>query len=418
MPITYGPGAALPTPGTSAYAAAQSGSGYVSAGRQSSGGGGSSGGGSSGGGGGSASTTSFPTLTKGGQQATPGAGTTQAQYDAAIAAGWTPLAGATTPSTPKTTPATTPAGGTTTPSGTPTVPTTPTPGQAATPSNTPGGTEAPGGTDTLLSQNPEFASLMGNAADAEKYLTSGGIDPNFENALFNKYSAEAAPSIQATEDAFNAQIKTTEDAAAGGQGALVGQMIASGITNQAGTYLGKSEELTADKVNEIIANKGKAVTDILTQVRKDAETNAPILAQNAVNAVKSLSENFISWQGFKASFPEEYNNIVQAMGGENAAAALYTIQAPQATEIQHYTHGSSYVQITKDPISGAIHSSTFDLGFTPPANWTFQKVGTQGLLAFDPATYNPADPSTFKYYDATSGLQCSTTINRCFKYSR
>ena len=283
---------------------------------------------------------------------------------------------------------------------TPAVPTTPTPGAPATPSSTPGGTEN-GGTP-LLANNPELAGLMGNATAAETYLTDPSAPQGFEEDLFNKYLGEAQPNIAATEDTYNAQIQTTEDAANAGQGALIGQMISGGFTNQAGTYLGKSEQLTGDAVNELIANRGAAVQTILDSVRTAAETNAPTLAANAVAAVKSLSQNMISWEQFQKTFPDEYNTIAAQFGGPDGAAAMYATSAPATSILKQWqSYDASGNQMNNAMIQDSATGSTQVVSYAIPANASIpanSKV-TNGPSGTNTLIVTPTDGNGNALYD-------------------
>lgn len=287
-------------------------------------------------------------------------------------------------------------------------------------------------TQSPYGQNSNASAANAINANANRASADIGADPFAPGGSFDTDFARETQMSQSKIDAINssaaAQIqevndtKTQRDAAltAGinsslGAAGLQGSTVATATLNNS---LAPGDKADEDTINNITVQRQANVASVLDSI--EASANADVVTgenadQNAITAqtnlkattqdqIKSLASSEVDLQSFKQNFPDQYATLVAGMGGdENLVSANWALSKPQGAVIQAYQQGGNYVQITKDPLTGAVSSQTFALGFTPPPNWTAQKVGTQGLMYYDPTTFNPNDPSTYKYFDATNG---------------
>lgn len=281
-------------------------------------------------------------------------------------------------------------------------------GAASTPVNpaTPSATNAPVGSDTEEDGNENSPFLLAGANSAEQF-TENPVTPNsLEDQEYGKYMSEYGNNeIQASEDAYNDEIARAEDTGDTEKGATGAALVAAGLSGSTAVApaLGAVDENTAANVNEITTQRGQAVQGIIDNIRQAAQTNSRTDAANAISYVKTLGQNYVALQDFKSSFPDEYQHVLAAYGGdENALIASGAITAPKV--LSSYVQGSNYVQTVQDPVTGKVTAQTFGLSVTPPVGWTSEKL-TNAIVFTDPN--NAANSITY----TTDPLTGALTVN-------
>lgn len=277
---------------------------------------------------------------------------------------------------------------------------TATPGAPASPAAPAAPASAPGG-----SESGNDAYLLGGSDGAVNFELNPTDVGSLEDQEYAKGVQEAQPSIQAADDAYNAEISQQEDVGKTEESATGAALVAAGLggSTQAAPALGQTGKATAEQVSSLVAQRGQAVQSILDNVRATAQTNSRSDAQNSIATVKALGQNYVSLQEFKSAFPDEYSSVLKSFGGdENALIASGAITAPKV--LSSYVQGSNYVQTVQDPVTGKVIAQTFALSVTPPTGWSSEKL-TNAIVFTDPS--NAANSITY----TTDPLTGALTVN-------
>jgi hypothetical protein len=313
------------------------------------------------------------------------------------------------PATVTTTPVVTPA---------PVVPTTPT-------TPTPGATPSPDG---------YYARSTPGADAATSYL--GTFKPPVsEDEAFNKYRKETQALIDTINQSYDRQVaQTIKDNEANAVGAGTEAAIAGGNAGASAARMrGEADPKIAsietqrradiEKVNQgIISSAEQYAKQSKIDARQSAGDVLDVgdkLKNDATNSIKTLASAHTDWENYKQSNPQAYQALVTSLGGDsNIADAIYANSIPKQDVLQQYINGSKVIQVTQDPVTRKVSTQSYDIGVDLPKNWQQQKIGTNSVLFYDPNTFNPNDPSTFKMFATdpltgmpvvTSGTQASTS---------
>lgn len=249
--------------------------------------------------------------------------------------------------------------------------------------------------------------------------------PLTEDDVYKSLLSQGQGVIDSIQQGYDTQISATTNAdtvtgnqAQEDQNAM---SAASGLLGSSSAIAGSDrvKSATQDKIQTdtapLIAGRQKDVATALQTIASNAQSLYPIEEEqqqqqlsNAQDAIKTLANAEVDWDSFKGT--PQYDQLVQQLGGDpNYADALFTMNKPVGTVDPNLSKvlGNTYYQVTRDPVTGAMNSSSFSLPYTPPTNWVAQKVSTTTLLMQDP---NNASNSILYTTDPISGqVQVSGT---------
>lgn len=294
----------------------------------------------------------------------------------------------------------------------------------STPSNlTPGyGTALVPGSPVVNQGQPSPDGYFARSTPAETYM--GTFQPPVsQDEAFNKYRQETQGLIDAINQSYTSQVNEvrrqteasavgagTEAAIGGGNGgAGAARMRAEGDPKIAQIEASRRSDL--EKVNQGIIKSAEDYAKLSQERATTSATNAIAMKDkfktDASSNIATLAKGGQNWEEYKQNHPQEYQTLLQQLGGDaNIADAIYANSIPKKDILSTTTSGSKAIVISQDPITGKTSAHTYDLGIDMPKNWTQQKIGTNSSLFYDPATFNPNDPSTFKMFslDPLTGL--------------
>lgn len=242
--------------------------------------------------------------------------------------------------------------------------------------------------------------------------------PLTEDEVYQKMLSQSQGMIDQIQTGYDQQISANKNDAqvdAGQQQQNQNAMAAaSGLLGSSAATGGAAQINSAaqDKIQSqnapIIEQRAQAVATALGNIQSNAmseySTESTQNQQNLTNAqdaVKTLATAGVNWDTFKGT--PQYQTLVSQLGGDpNYADALFTMNKPVGTVDPTLSKvlGNTYYQVTRDPVTGAMSSSSFTLPYTPPTGWTGQKVSTTTLLMQDP---NDASNSILYTTDPISG---------------
>lgn len=275
--------------------------------------------------------------------------------------------------------------------------------------------------DTTLPRVTPTPETIGTKADYS------GTAPNQDNPpippaptedqTYQKLLDQSSGLIKSTTDIYNkelqdAQLKTSAVEAASGLGG-------------SSTAIGMDEATAAP----ILQKRTQDLSAIYDSIQKNAQTlnqqqfsNTETLKQdqiqatatakaNATDAVKAMAANHLDWANYKQTNPDNYNALVKSLGGDpNYADALFASSIPPQNVQQSWVSGSTFNQLTTDPVTGKPSIQSYDLGVKIPQNWTADKIGTNAVIYHGP-NWDPTDPSTYQTFavDPSTGLPTTQT---------
>lgn len=292
---------------------------------------------------------------------------------------------------------------------------------------TPDPSNPAGLTATRSGVNADAAAAAEGLSGGQGYdVNGGGVNreqPLTEDEVYKKMLKQSQGIIDKIQGGYDSEIKANTDAAsvdaAKAQQDQSAMSAASGLIGSSAAIAGASKTASdssaalAKENAPVVAARQTAVANALQTIASNAMTEystefdqAQTTRKNAVDAITAMGNAEVNWDAFKNT--PAYAQVVAQLGGDtNYADAIFTLSKPQGVVDPNLSKviGNTYYQITKDPVTGKISQSSFELPYDVPKNWTFQKVGTNAAIVYDPNTYNPADPSTFKnvYIDPFTG---------------
>lgn len=280
---------------------------------------------------------------------------------------------------------------------------------------------------SVAQQGAQSSRINANANNAAEYLTNV-TPPQTEEQIFQSYVTQNQSLIDSINQKYDAEAVVQQNENAGSVRETNAQSVSAGLmgspdasTAQATqTKLGddKITALNAQRSNDIQAVLGKISDNAIAQAnteKQQAETDAQTalatrdqIRTQAQDAIKTLAAAHVDWTKYKTTNPDSYNNLVQQLGGDpNVADAFFAMSYPQNTVVSAATIGSTYYQVTRDPVTGNVSSQQFDLGFTPPTGWVQNKIGTTSIVLQDPN--NPANTIIYSTNPFTGGTTVSGT---------
>ena len=281
-------------------------------------------------------------------------------------------------------------------------------------SSAPGGSPAGGTSNGLprVTPTPESGAPVNySETPAPASVPAAPTEDQSYAALLNK----SRGLITSTEEQYKQQLAKTS-------GQTAAEAAASGLGGSS-AYTGMDQAAAAP----ILAQRDKDLAGIYQQIeqeavqqnqqdfnqtealKQDSIAAAATSLTNATNAVKTMAANHLDWNAYKQSNPQNYNALVTALGGDpNVADALFASSIPPQTVQQTWVSGSTFNQLTTDPVTGKPSIQTYDLGVKIPQNWTSDKIGTNAIVYHGP-NWDPTDPSTYQMFavDPVTGLPTS-----------
>lgn len=230
-----------------------------------------------------------------------------------------------------------------------------------------------------------------------------GQSSNLLSTIQQEFDAATTSVVTADTQAGNIAMQNTNAASAAS--GLLGSSAAAG--NAAMTGANTAANITKDTA-AITAQRAQAVAGILQNLtslaqsqsnteatRYDTESQNALslsgqLKQQTLQSIQGLASHGINWQTFSTdpTYTDAYNHLVQTFGA-NEAQGMFMMSTPAANIIQSQISpdGSTYYQVSQVPGS-APQMTSYKLPSAIPPGWTSVKIGTTGVMF-----YNPADPS-------------------------
>lgn len=206
-------------------------------------------------------------------------------------------------------------------------------------------------------------------------------DVQFQDLLKNSKGLVDAINQNASDKAALARAGNAGAAAAGG----LGGSTAVNTANMAA-------------VKPILDQRELDLQTTYSDIRTAALEQAGIAYTHAQDAITAMAKNHLDWNNFKQTNPNEYNSLVTATGGNpNITDAMYATSIPPQNVVNSWVSGSTYSQLSTDPVTGKPSVQTYDLGVQIPQSWTQDKIGTNAVI-YKSTNFNPLDPSTFAIF--------------------
>lgn len=187
----------------------------------------------------------------------------------------------------------------------------------------------------------------------------------------NKYASEQLEALKPRQEeriAENASVNTLTGLAGSTEANRTTEKTVA--TNTKEDNLVRAEAET--KVNSIISGiKTKALEMEQTErenFRLDTESAASArtaaLEEANLNTA-TLAQSGVTYEGLKATDPEAYQSLVDAVGSEELLKAQFTLNRPQEDILDKKIENGKYVIAYRNPLTGATRIETVDLGLPP-----------------------------------------------------
>ncbi len=243
--------------------------------------------------------------------------------------------------------------------------------------------------------------------DAQAFLDGQPTKPKTEQQLVEEKTAASKGLIDSMNSLYTSRLadqgKTNElrTRETNAESVLKGL---SGSTEAGNRAIGASDKNA--KANQAILTEQQAkLQEIYTKIQTDAHDEAYKLGQDAktdakdvlaraeanrtkaVENVKILSGAGFDLDSIRTNDPNTYAGLVKGIGDENKLKALFVINRPKNDVVGTPIRvGDHYVQMYKNPLTGAIVAENVALPFDLPANYSkFEKIkdasGNEVLVA-------------------------------------
>lgn len=141
---------------------------------------------------------------------------------------------------------------------------------------------------------------------------------------------------------------------------------------------------------------------------KDAEEQRAARLEEANLNTATLAQSGVTYEGLKATDPEAYQSLVNAVGSEELLKAQFTLNRPQEDILDKKIEGGKYVIAYRNPLTGATRIESVDLGL--PAQYTKTVDAGDRILAIpDNWSGDPAELLTINKGLTPSQTQNGTT---------
>ena len=277
----------------------------------------------------------------------------------------------------------------------------------------------------------DASKLSGSPSNpAADYLAGGSFTPPpTEDQNYKTLLDRASGLITNTNKSFQDEIdaKNAASAARVNAGGLAGSSAGGTITEEAIAPIVDARNTAISKIysdietnaeNLTLQEKQLADTEATAAVAEQRQQKADALA-SATKSIGALAANHLDWNKYKTENPDNYNALVQAVGGDpNVADAMFAMSIPAPEIVSSWTTGdgnggTTVWQQRTDPITKQPSIVKYDMPGVPiPGNWTSDKLGTNSQIFKSPDfNNNPTDPKNFMIVssDPTNGGAITVT---------
>lgn len=165
----------------------------------------------------------------------------------------------------------------------------------------------------------------------------------------------------------------------------------------------KTTDLNTADNKKIQAERGMAINGVLSDIRKsaieearnqrlEARQSADDILKNrtarqtqATTNLTNLAKSGVTSDGLKQQNPQEYQHLIDSLGGEEQVKALFTLNRPQESILDSSVINGKYTIAYQNPLTGAIRMESIDLGIPPGYTKSFD-LGDH--LAFAPDNWD------------------------------
>lgn len=244
--------------------------------------------------------------------------------------------------------------------------------------------------------SPYFPRYTPQEKQASDYVSSFQA-PKTEEVI----AAEKQKTAQAEIDALNSHYNSLlEDQRVVNEGRSRGTNAISTLTGLAGSTEANNASNNTTTLNQrdnqkIQNERAVAITGVLSKIRSEAATEArnsrldarqsaeDILArrkttqEESVKNLQTLAGSGVTIEGLKKSDPSSYKHLADSVGGEEILKAQFILNRPRNDVVGVPVRvGNHYVQMYKNPLTGAITAENIQLPFELPTEYTsFTKMG-------------------------------------------
>jgi hypothetical protein len=268
--------------------------------------------------------------------------------------------------------------------------------------------------------------------DAEDYLDGSFTKPKTEEEIIQERTNSAKGIITSLNDFYDQQLKEQGEVNKQREAETNAQSVLSGLmgSSEAGSRAIAATEKGAQANKGIQAERNMKLQEIYTNIQNNAKAEAKdqrnearlnaqdILArseqkrQKATEDIKILAGAGFELDTIRQKDPNTYASLVRSIGGEDKLKSLFVINRPKQDIVGTPVRvGNHYVQMYRNPLTGAVTAENIEIPGGLPANYTkFEKLqdanGNQTLIAI-PDDWD-GDPSKLKTVGGGNGGGGST----------
>lgn len=174
------------------------------------------------------------------------------------------------------------------------------------------------------------------------------------------------------------------------------------------------------KIQTILGGANKDAQDRINTEKADVDKNSQAYLNYVKESGDKASEQLKAFAGAGGQVDQlsdgEYNHFLKSTGmSPEQLKAMVTLNQPKDTILHSEVQGSNYIQVMKDPITGKVTTSSIDLGFKVPPEYTVEKLAN-GQLAFYPKKVDPNKPLSEQImtYGPTTPIKGGTKAAKVF----
>jgi len=272
-------------------------------------------------------------------------------------------------------------------------------------------------------------NVAGGAPDTPAYIPRAPIDTNKGNgtdggigtsdktfsevveAAYAKLLGQSAGYLGAINEKYNLERKNQEQIGIENKANVRGSLAASGMggSGEAARMSNDTAQYTADQIAKVEADRTTEIGGVISTIQQNAASMAQAeissdrtlqanIKTDATNAISALGSAHTDLEKFKTENPEAYSHLVDVFGSSNVVDAMYANSIPKQNILNTNIKGSTAMVISQDPVTGAVHANTYDLGIEVPRNWTMEKTPDGTMAIMKAENFDPNDPSTFQIW--------------------
>lgn len=253
-------------------------------------------------------------------------------------------------------------------------------------------------------------------ADVEKYYGGLDLSPVDEDRIRDDMYKRVQARIDAVNRSFDAIIaedkrqgeialgQTRSTAARSGTlGSDFGNAALQNTQERTSQIIAQTEAQRANKINEILGYADERAEKKISEEKTRLKENQKEFIAYKVQVAESAREDVANLAKLGVSYDtldeDRKRKLLDQTGlTEDQLKAQFVLNKPAADVLYKEVVGSTYVQISRDPITGKISSENFDLGFTVPKGYDSVNLG-QGRVIFTPKDWD-GDPLKIVSYVA------------------